>query len=373
MKISDVKIDYVDGKMLAQVVVHGSKKTAVYAFYLYRGRDRVDVSWYSELNNVSFLVAKVGVYRVVGFVKDEDKVIWMSSPEFFFTGNMLFEKKETDLESLVDFEIISSGWYSVKGEGSEGFDVILNGFGGSSDESHFLVVFNGAVKRGKGIYPPFFSGVNLASETSLPVVSIADPTLGMDDNITLGWYGGNNNINSLQSLIVCLIDGLARKLNSMPILVGGSGGGFASLATLSKLTSGKAVVWNPQTDIKKYYKPTYDTYKSVAFFGQENNIKEKVFVNELMADDGEKTVIYLQNKNDSFHIESHARPFFKKSLINPDLFGFQRDSTFVYIMGDWRGGGHVSPPAMALISIVNILNNNLSLDEVSEIFHNNLE
>lgn len=373
MKIKELVVEFSEGVISTAVIPAGQNHDLYsYAFYLYRGKERVSVNWYSDLNSTSFSISKVGVYRVVGFLKTGDDVTWKSSCEFFYTGGLFLEHKKIKIDSLVESDKAPSGWYSIEYPNSGSFQVLLNGFDSFLGSKSFLVVFNGAVKRGKFASPPFFSGVNLGSITKLPVISIADPTLEINEIISLGWYAGNYKIKDLQKKIADLVDMLAEKINAEPIFVGGSGGGFAALVALKQSKFGSAVVWNPQTDIKKYSRATYDNYKKVAILDVENKSIESIFAGDVNQGGSEKTVIYLQNSKDSFHVERHARRFFNGHLIKADLLGVQEEGFFVYVLGAWRGGGHVSPPSDALISIIEILSKKESLFNVSGVFKKHL-
>lgn len=111
------------------------------------------------------------------------------------------------------------------------------------------VFFNGAVDRDKG-KPPYFSGMQLASEVNAPLVAIADPTLAPHNRLRIGWYTGLAGSRA-QDAITELLGALSASVSSPLVLTGGSAGGFASLYYAGR-TESSAFVWNPQVDLLKY-------------------------------------------------------------------------------------------------------------------------
>lgn len=129
---------------------------------------------------------------------------------------------------------------------------------------HCLVVFGGALAK-RGI-PPFFSGLNLSVELDTPLITISDPSLVFSEDLLLSWYAGNNLEKDLPQKIANILDSIFTTLNLKPILLGGSGGGYASLLQTSLLkTNVKSVVWNPQTKISNYNLDAVANYLSICF------------------------------------------------------------------------------------------------------------
>lgn len=233
-------------------------------------------------------------------------------------------KSKNHFDSLDDFLSGSSfkdGIYTIKFNGNR-LCINLSGF--SNLNSIFLVCFSGAIANRSGKVPPFFSGLGVSSTTCLPSISVSDPTLEMDDDISLAWYAGNHNWPNLPSDISVLVGSIAKAIKSKPIIYGGSGGGFAALNIASRLDVPASVfVWNPQTNISDYLSKNVEKYIETAFpyldydkaslydaldkSGVVHDLKVTSLSNEI-------DVTYIQNKGD-WHYKKHAIPF----LNNLDL------------------------------------------------------
>lgn len=196
----------------------------------------------------------------------------------------------------------------------KGFDKVIGPF--------FLVAFNGAVSiRGKAdVHPPFFSGRRIANEIDIPLLSFSDPTMAHDDSIKLAFYAGSRKAPDLPDTLARVVDLVAQQTGSKPILMGGSGGGFASLNVGYRCESEVfAFVWNPQTQASKYDMNFVAHYIDVAFPGVRDPFKKvsaeaaQVFKAEGICDavmDIRKKMktVYLQNISD-WHVNAHLKPF----------------------------------------------------------------
>lgn len=249
--------------------------------------------------------------------------------------------------------------------------------------SCFLVGFSGAMaNRNANTYPPFFSFRNTSNSINMPLLSVSDPTMSLNDSLQLGWYAGNNKNVHLQKEIAKVIDHIARKYDKTPILCGGSGGGFASLAISSLLTvENYAFVWNPQTDITKYYKRFVLSYINTAYPENTGNKirnfmkfcqkREVIFNLSDMVLSTKTKAIFLQNKSDS-HAETHAMPFLKKQcfeLISDDFF---KKNQYHVVFDNW-GEGHVAPSLKAINYILTEINNRTSILDIIVDIRNRFE
>lgn len=232
-----------------------------------------------------------------------------------------------------------------------------------NESPYFIVGFNGAMShRSIDTIPPFFSFKNIAKATNLPLLSVSDSTLYLNKTLTLSWYAGNHKITNMQKNIARVIEDFAYKYNKIPILCGGSGGGFASLAISSLLDIENIVLaWNPQTDITKYYKRFVRSYIQSAYPYFKNDIFEEFIQfykkNELLYElteielSNKSQVLYLQNKSDN-HTEIHAMPFLKKHnflKLEENIFYKKR---YYMLLAEW-GSGHVPPPPKTINFILN--------------------
>lgn len=243
-------------------------------------------------------------------------------------------------------------------------------FGGFSLKKDFIVGFSGALsKRTESMNPPFFSFLNIAKEINAPYILVADPTLYLSKDLKLAWYAGNEKYIELQKDIAFIINKAANYFESSPVLTGGSGGGFASLAISSYLNVEHNVfIWNPQTSISNYYKRFVDEYTNVAFPEYESLSMDKVF--SLIKSKGISTevitkplniktkLLYIQNYSDDHRI-THAEPFlrgqkFCDGIANKCSVNYKIDDEKLVVLANW-GEGHVEPPRIIIYYVLNEL------------------
>lgn len=248
---------------------------------------------------------------------------------------------------------------------SDALPVLFKGFEpNKEDTKHFLVTFSGAVSGRKEKSPPFFSGNHLSEELGLPLLAFSDPTLKMSDEIGLAFYAGNENCPQLAIGIAKLIDDISAQYKMTPILVGGSGGGFASLNVSRHCKCKPSLcVWNPQTKISEYDKTHVDEYLRVAFpsrYMPGGDVKAKAVnilnyfgvQNSVVGWNGLGNIVYLQNRSD-WHLKAHLSPFLDSISATP-----QGRSTFInerlnagVFVGEW-GDGHIPPPREMIADVI---------------------
>lgn len=263
-------------------------------------------------------------------------------------------------------------------------EIMISGFSGKKTIGHFLVGLTGAMGR-DNTFPPYFSGAGIARELSKPFISISDPTFHKGDDCTIGWYAGNIDIINLPNLLCQIIEKLALKYSAIPVVFGGSGGGFIGLvlSTILKVKS-RVLVWNPQTDIGEYFEKSVIAYLNTAYPDEFMDIKEKLF--SLNRDERKiilrqflyryvkyfsvvhsrvssfVDIVYLQNFSDS-HVKSHAKSYFEqKDFLRLSGISFISESVLMCI-GSW-GQGHIPPPRHTLKNILLKLSDDVELEEV---------
>ncbi len=255
-------------------------------------------------------------------------------------------------------------------------------FNGFNVKKNFLVGFSGALsKRTESMEPPFFTFLNLAKEINAPSILIADPTLYLSKDLNLAWYAGNEKYIKLQQDIASIINKAANYFNLLPVLTGGSGGGFASLAISSYLNIEHSVfIWNPQTSISKYYKRFVDEYINIAFPEYRGLSLDKAF--KLIHSKGVLTevitkplnnkakLLYIQNYSDN-HRATHTEPFLKshkfhKEVINNHSINYKLTNSKFVLLANW-GEGHIEPPKIVICYILNEL---MKGNEISNITNN---
>lgn len=243
-------------------------------------------------------------------------------------------------------------------EGTEGFQA----------RSALPVFFGGAVTNRSSKSPPFFSGASISHSLGCSFISISDPELALGQDLGLAWYSGSQ-WSGTQECVQRLLLSLSLRLNRELLLIGGSGGGFASLLYAGRLQErASALVWNPQTDWLRYYKNAVNNYLSVAFpdaveLQTGENLRIETQLVELGVQHSLVTastrlplrLLYLQNSSDS-HVQVHAFPFLKQhrfERVSRDLFVADQGSA-VMLFGNW-GGGHAIPPIALIEEAINLL------------------
>ena len=286
-------------------------------------------------------------------------------------------------------DMLRDGIHSVPLGRGLTLDFLSSGFGNAAlNKRHFLVIFRGALSDKTRKSPaPYFSGMDLGDRNRLPVLSVADPTLALDRKLTLAWYAGNAIAPDLYERIARTVDAISRATGRTPIIVGGSGGGYASLQALSRITTpGAAVVWNPQTSIGGYYARHVMRYLSVAYPEQpctQDKPKNRqaiqrcldkfmpATVNHLPPASrlgSGKQLVYLQNFTDAFHRREHAGPWLNAlpfTSIGNDKVFLSKARNIVFLPGSW-GKGHVGPPGAVLDTLIQKISNEETLPAIAE-------
>ena len=222
-----------------------------------------------------------------------------------------------------------------------------------------LVGFAAAIasRQEKNKKAPFFSGLNISRGLALPLISIADPSLALSQELALGWHAGNQGAFGFPQRVASILDSIAMSYSSRLLLFGGSGGGFASLILGTLLKSQTTIaVWNPQTSIGEYNRRMVLNYIKIAFpqytlgEGDDTNLHDALEELGILHDLRTRTlnenveVFYLQNDSD-WLVKSHAISFLKRYPFKRVGLGvFETpDKKMTAFIGTW-GEGHVAPP-----------------------------
>lgn len=221
------------------------------------------------------------------------------------------------------------------------------------------VVLSGAVTDRPNKIGPFFSGRNLLSMLRVPGIMIADPSLDLDNELNLGWYAGN----SLQPHLAVQIADILTRISDIYqlefLIMGGSGGGFASLVIGDLLGDRASVfVWNPQTEILRYNANAIERY-FIAAFGEEGDLKEaeqriraegtitSVLNHKMHA----RRILYIQNVDD-WHTQVHAMPFAQANNLRWMGRGRYTDGEQTELwLAEW-GEGHAAPPVESIVKTI---------------------
>lgn len=232
------------------------------------------------------------------------------------------------------------GVYSIKNDKINLY-FMLKGFSDFLETSSAVLIgFTGARKNRGLENGPSFSFSGIAESLKTPLIAIHDPSLMLDDKLTLGWYLGNKYCLDYVNLIAGFLNAFQQSSKKKLIFSGGSGGGFAALNFANKMSdksASMALVWNPQIILKNYNKKAVRKYIESCFEKSGNMIDSKVSFC------GAKSII-LMDGHDSVHLRLHLRDYLKSQgpPVRNKHYYIYGDSTSV-LVGDW-GEGHTPPP-----------------------------
>jgi len=266
-------------------------------------------------------------------------------------------QKASYINGIHHIQIIENHYLDIYISGLEELKIKQN--------NYILVGFNAAVSNRNGKRAPFFSGLGISSRLKMPIISIADPTLELDENLSLAWYAGNRYIEDLPKLISKILDTAALYFNMHLLLFGGSGGGFAALTQSTLLKQNSIVlVWNPQTSIENYPQKYVSEYDNIAFKNKKETLdKKNIFTNKVIHNicnyniKSNIQILYLQNIDD-WHLQDHALPYmniFKMTKYGNATFLSDTGKLAMYF-GKW-GVGHIPPPVLLIEKIIKDLTN----------------
>lgn len=258
----------------------------------------------------------------------------------------------------------SSGWdegvHSISlGDGNV-LDIYLSSaVNGKSIGRTLPIFFSGALTQREGTKPPYFSGAMLGSQLSVPYMAISDPTLNLSEEIGLAWYAGYEG-GSVQDSIWELLNLIADRASTHLLLIGGSGGGFASMYYASRLGSkASAFVWNPQTSITDYVPTSVQSFLSVAVPSHE--VSSRADENEAkLLDVGIASknmdfrghrLLYLQNYND-WHVKYHLAPYLDSSGLSYRGNGLYSNSRNHSVVISAFGEGHAVPDKGLIAAVI---------------------
>jgi hypothetical protein len=217
-----------------------------------------------------------------------------------------------------------------------------------------FVMFNGAVTNRSTVKLPVFARWNWGKVLDGHVLSVCDPTLYLDDELTLGWFLGTRQHDPML-MSLRIVDALQSKLGVEPentIFYGSSGGGFAAMRAASMRKVGRAIAVNPQTAVTRYYTRHVDRIASLFDPGAtaaQSSTRYPERWNAIHAIDearrrgNDLRILYVQNLEDRNHHAKHFTPFCKHFGINAEGGEDSSRSLFAHLYSYPDGHG-VEPP-----------------------------
>lgn len=222
-----------------------------------------------------------------------------------------------------------------------------------------LVFLHGAMTARATL--PYLVGVGMSAERHVSRLSISDPSLYLDGDLKLAWYAGSSLQPDLPRDLAKIIAKISSVIEaSRVVIIGGSGGGFGAMSIGAYLDGSIGVVWNPQTNIRRYYKSFVDVYETKAWGGVRSEGLKTADLSKVYASPLKNTIIYLQSATDEFHVTKHLQPF--RSKLHPT-------NRFYFYVQKW-GEGHIPPPKGQLATWISFA---LAIDMDSEIHWNEIE
>lgn len=222
--------------------------------------------------------------------------------------------------------------------------------------SKLLVVLHGALDRGKYILPRMEFRTTLEKFDG-SVLFIADPTLYVHEQLTLGWYVGSQ-VDNGHAMVEFLVRQAVKSLEPRQLVIAGSsGGGFAALAVSARIPESSALVFSPQTSIEKYNLNHRRRFISSAFpdiipgFESLSAFEERLDMGSLYRKGTNNRVFYLQNTGDPMHMKNHCIPFMRH--VGLDLLNGEMRNKRMKVECRFLREGHGGPKPKQLLLYVN--------------------
>lgn len=266
------------------------------------------------------------------------------------------------------------GIYRV-GSDKKPLDLLLEGMPGAHNSKFTLVFFGGAVER-KGKVGPFFSGRGIAKALGMPLISISDPALELEENLRIGWYSGYRGYSHLPKRISNVLNLYSAARETQLLLIGGSAGGFGILNVMQHMKNdAKALIWNPQTRVTSYHRRHVSDYVG-AITGRNQPLLSQEFSQRILDKTGLETdvtranaagggVLYCQNISDQ-HVKVHLEPYMahgKWQDVTRDV-KICPDRNATVCLANW-GEGHAPLPKDTLISSIKSIVSRKPLSEIA--------
>jgi hypothetical protein len=217
------------------------------------------------------------------------------------------------------------------------------------------VFFSGALPNRTGKHGPYFSGARMARSLDVPFMAFSDPSLNLEGSFPLGWYAGSQN-DDCQNAITGILESAVERSGRDLLLVGGSGGGYASLYFAHRVGhSASAFVWNPQTSIIDYEVGAVRRYFDVAVPGNDFEYVDRAArtrtveklsehgIASVLPRSSAGRVLYLQNSSD-WHVIKHLKPYLEGNDFVYRGNGYYSNALGHSVVISNFGTGHAVPP-----------------------------
>lgn len=235
----------------------------------------------------------------------------------------------------------------------------------SKSTDNVVVFFNGATTgelTGRSNFMRWSWGYN----AGISFISFDDPVVSCTKLTNLGWYIGTKDID-VQKVINEILQHIIASNNIAPnrvVFYGSSGGGFAAIMAATRLRGSIAIAINPQTNILNYHRKSYE--KILKNFFCNNSELERAHTKYLSRFSTIEysniskyipNIIYIQNTQDSFHVNNHYIPFHKFYIDSTRGIGNFKNRLHIRLFNDEKGHSGISDKNEFLKEISFVLNN----------------
>lgn len=225
-----------------------------------------------------------------------------------------------------------------------------------NDSETLIVALHGALVR-KDVELPRFEWLGTLRHRPENLLFLADTTLSLHADLTLGWYIGTAE-DDLTVKLARYIEHI-RDIRGVKkiIFVGSSGGGYAGLALATLLSDSCAISFSPQTNVFDFtpgHTKNLVNYVFPQFAGPEELAREWPerfsLVERYRSSANVNRFLYFQNLGDVDHVIKHKKPFAESLGVRlPNGRTFDQSGRFISIN---HGGGHVRPPTGELSKLL---------------------
>lgn len=240
---------------------------------------------------------------------------------------------KVDLSTFVDYPVIDYSNGLAEGdkykaflfnfsESGHRYDFILS----KKPEKKLFVIFSGSANAKKlKLNPPVFQRWKWADQFPGSTLYISDPSLYMNEKLSLAWYIGtscHDHHDTLSRVIMDVASHLGIENNNI-VGYGSSGGGFASLRMSAFISGMTSVAINPQVIIKNYHEKAVNRFLKICFkssyssFDFDENAK-RFDIREAGIDQNANRLILVQNIQDDLHYKKHFTPLCEYYGYRPD-------------------------------------------------------
>ncbi len=188
-------------------------------------------------------------------------------------------------------------------------------FANITDSDTLTVLLPGAINREKGLID--FQRHSWAKELGTSVVSFSDPTIRADNDISIGWFQGNEADFAVNLLAEILLEIMSSNefSPSRVTFLGSSAGGFVGLKLANKFPETRVVAINPQIFLYNYVQSHYERMMRACYPSQSVQESASKYRDRIIVDppspDRQGQIHIIQNTMDERHYEQHLKLYLK--------------------------------------------------------------